>query len=118
MATAMDQQEKINRFFMIYVFGDYVTTFKFYVNVNTDRILPSIIDYFGSAIWLEREAYDMYGIYFQSNSVNSDLRRILTDYHFKGHPMRKDYTLIGYNEKLYSYLHKGLMNKTDVIFDA
>jgi NADH-quinone oxidoreductase subunit C len=70
------------------------------VKVEADEVtpVPSIIDIFPGANWFEREAYDMYGVLF---SGHPDLRRILTDYGFEGHPFRKDFPLTGYVEVRY-----------------
>lgn len=68
------------------------------VQTNENTPVPSVVSVFSSAGWFEREAWDMYGIYF---SGNPDLRRILTDYGFDGHPMRKDFPLTGYVELRY-----------------
>ncbi len=57
--------------------------------------MPSIVDLFSSANWLEREAWDMYGVIFDDHP---DMRRLLSDYEFEGHPMRKDFPLSGYKE--------------------
>jgi len=68
------------------------------VFVNEVTPVPSIVDIFTNANWWEREIWDMYGIYFDNHP---DLRRILTDYGFEGHPMRKDFPLSGYVEFRY-----------------
>jgi len=67
-------------------------------SVAENESLPTITDVFSCAGWLEREAWDMYGVTFHGNK---DLRRILTDYGFEGHPMRKDFPLTGYKEVAY-----------------
>jgi NADH-quinone oxidoreductase subunit C len=68
------------------------------VATDADTPVPSISDVFPGATWFEREAYDLYGILF---SGNPDFRRILTDYGFRGHPLRKDFPLTGFVEVRY-----------------
>jgi NADH-quinone oxidoreductase subunit C len=68
------------------------------VAVDADTAVPSISDVFPGATWFEREAYDLYGVLF---SGNPDFRRILTDYGFRGHPLRKDFPLTGFVEVRY-----------------
>ena len=67
--------------------------------IQIDSKVPSITKIYPSANWMEREAFDMYGIKFKNHP---DLRRILTDYNFKGFPLRKDFPLTGFNEVRYS----------------
>lgn len=64
-------------------------------SIDESTKVPTITNVFKSAPWYEREAYDMFGVLFDGNK---DLRRILTDYHFDGHPLRKDFPLVGYVE--------------------
>ena len=68
------------------------------IATGEDEAVPSIVSVFPGADWFEREAYDMYGILFAGHT---DLRRILTDYGFEGHPMRKDFPVTGYVEVRY-----------------
>ncbi len=73
------------------------------VETDEDEPVPSVTALYSSAGWWEREAWDLYGIYFADNP---DLRRILTDYGFEGHPMRKDFPLTGYVELRYDEQQK------------
>jgi NADH-quinone oxidoreductase subunit C len=73
------------------------------VNVGEKELVPSVSDVYSAANWYEREAWDMYGIYFAGHV---DLRRILTDYDFIGHPMRKDFPLTGFSEVRYDIEQK------------
>ena len=68
------------------------------IGVNEDQPVPSVTEVYPSAGWWERETWDLYGIYFAGNP---DLRRLLTDYGFDGHPLRKDFPLTGYVELRY-----------------
>ena len=68
------------------------------MQAGEDEAVPSVVDVFCSADWFEREAFDMYGIFFDGHP---DLRRILTDYGFEGHPLRKDFPMTGYVEMRY-----------------
>jgi NADH-quinone oxidoreductase subunit C len=68
------------------------------ISVNEGQIIPSVTDLFRSALWYEREIWDMFGVLF---SDNPDLRRILTDYGFSGYPLRKDFPLMGHVELRY-----------------
>lgn len=73
------------------------------VSVHEDMPIESVAELFSCAVWYEREVWDMYGIFF---SGNPDLRRILTDYGFEGHPLRKDFPLTGYVELRYDEAQK------------
>ncbi len=79
--------------------------------IQTAHDTFSIDNYFSSATWVQREIFDMFGIRFLGR-FKTDLRRILTDYGFKGHPMRRDYVVIGYKEKLFSLIKKRVLSKS------
>ena len=99
--TAVDYPEKDRRFKMVYLLLSHETNSRIIVdyNIKEDEIVPSLTSIYPSANWMEREVFDMYGIQFKDHP---DLRRILTDYGFKGHPLRKDFPLTGHNEVRYS----------------
>ena len=99
--TAVDYPEKDKRFKMVYLLLSHETNSRIIIeyNVRESEIVPSITSIYPSANWMEREVFDMYGIEFKDHP---DLRRILTDYNFEGHPLRKDFPLTGHNEVRYS----------------
>ena len=96
----VDWPERETRFDVIYNLLSLTHNQRIRVKVQTDEQhpLPSVAGVFNSAGWYEREAWDMYGIMF---SGHSDLRRLLTDYGFEGHPLRKDFPLTGHVELRY-----------------
>lgn len=98
--TAVDYPERAERFDVIYNLLSLRQNLRIRVKltVGEDTSVPSVAGIFSAADWLEREVWDMYGIYFAGHP---DLRRILTDYGFEGHPQRKDFPLTGYVEMRY-----------------
>jgi len=99
--TAVDYPEKEKRFKLVYLLLSHEKNFRLIINsnINEKTLVPSITKIYPSANWMEREVFDMYGITFKDHP---DLRRILTDYEFKGYPLRKDFPLTGYIETRYS----------------
>jgi NADH-quinone oxidoreductase subunit C len=97
----VDWPERARRFDVVYHLLSPNLNHRVRIKVATDAEtpVPSISDVFPGATWFEREAYDLYGILF---SGNPDFRRILTDYGFRGHPLRKDFPLTGFVELRYS----------------
>ena len=76
--------------------------------INENEVISSLTSIYPSANWMEREAFDMYGVKFKDHP---DLRRILTDYKFEGHPLRKDFPLTGHTEVRYSESKKKVINE-------
>jgi len=99
--AGVDYPENDKRFELIYLFLSHEqnTRIKLSIKFEVNQTINSITRIFPSANWMEREVFDMYGIKFKNHP---DLRRILTDYGFKGHPLRKDFPLTGFNEVRYS----------------
>ena len=99
--AGIDFPEKDKRFRIVYLLLSHENNLRIKVSIDFDiqKKISSIIKLFPSANWMEREVFDMYGIKFTNHP---DLRRILTDYGFKGYPLRKDFPLTGFNEVRYS----------------
>ena len=95
--TAVDWPSRERRFDVVYHFLSPTKNVRIRVKVETDEVtpVPSIISVFRGADWFERETYDLYGVLFTGHP---DMRRLLTDYGFEGHPLRKDFPLTGFVE--------------------
>ncbi|MFC3087707.1 NADH-quinone oxidoreductase subunit C [Tabrizicola soli] len=98
--TAIDNPERPARFDVVYHFLSMYRNqrIRLKVAVREEEMVPSLVDLHPSANWFEREVFDMFGILF---SGHPDLRRILTDYGFRGYPLRKDFPTTGYTEVRY-----------------
>ena len=103
--TAVDEPTDPLRFKLVYQLLSYVHNLRVRLTLRTDEEspVPSVVSLFPNANWFEREVWDMYGVMFEGHP---DLRRILTDYGFTGHPLRKDFPLTGHVEVRYSEEHK------------
>jgi NADH-quinone oxidoreductase subunit C len=106
--AGVDWPDRDPRFEVVYCLLSLTKNHRIRVHVatNDDTPVPSITGIWPVAGWLEREVFDMYGVLFEGNT---DLRRILTDYGFTGHPQRKDFPLSGFQELRYSEEHKRVM---------
>jgi NADH-quinone oxidoreductase subunit C len=99
--AGVDYPERAERFEVVYMLLSVTRNHRLLVKVQAaeDTPVPTVTTLWPNAGWLEREVFDMYGVIFEGNT---DLRRILTDYGFEGHPQRKDFPLTGYVELRYS----------------
>jgi len=108
--TAVDYPENTQRFRMVYLFLSHEFNQRILLSysINENEVISSLTKIFPSANWMEREVFDMYGVKFKDHP---DLRRILTDYGFEGHPLRKDFPLTGHVEVRYSEDEKKVINE-------
>ena len=103
--TAVDYPERLKRFELVYQLLSMENNKRVRIicSIDDGQIVPSVTSIYRSAEWPEREVWDMYGLFF---SDHPDLRRLLTDYGFEGHPLRKDFPLTGYIEVRYDDIEK------------
>jgi NADH dehydrogenase (ubiquinone) Fe-S protein 3 len=106
-----DVLKEIKRFHLIYNLLSIQFNYRLRIITKTCELLPliSITGLFNSSNWMEREIWDLYGIFF---FFHKDLRRILTEYGFKSHPLRKDFPLTGFFETSYDDSQKRIVNKS------
>ena len=103
--AGVDYPEDEKRFKLIYLLLSHEKNIRIKISINFEigKKIPTITKIYPAANWMEREVFDMYGVEFIDHP---DLRRILTDYNFEGHPLRKDFPLTGFNEVRYSEKEK------------
>ena len=108
--TVVDYPERSKRFKIIYLFLSHEFNQRMILSydISENEVISSLTSIFPSANWMEREVFDMYGVNFKDHP---DLRRILTDYGFEGHPLRKDFPLTGHTEVRYSEGQKKVVSE-------
>ena len=108
--TVVDYPENTLRFKVVYLFLSHEFNQRIILSylIGENEVIPSLTSIYPAANWMEREVFDMYGVKFKDHP---DLRRILTDYGFEGHPLRKDFPLSGHTEVRYSEDQKKVINE-------
>ena len=108
--TVVDYPERAKRFKIVYLFLSHEFNQRMILSydISENEVISSLTPIFPSANWMEREVFDMYGVSFKNHP---DLRRILTDYGFEGHPLRKDFPLTGHTEVRYNEGQKKVISE-------
>ena len=108
--TVVDYPENAQRFKVVYLFLSHEFNQRIILSylIGENEVIPSLTPIYPAANWMEREVFDMYGVKFKDHP---DMRRILTDYGFEGHPLRKDFPLTGHTEVRYSEEQKKVISE-------
>ncbi len=108
--TVVDYPENSQRFKVVYLFLSHEFNQRIILSylISENEVIPSLTPIYPAANWMEREVFDMYGVKFKDHP---DMRRILTDYGFEGHPLRKDFPLTGHTEVRYSEEQKKVISE-------